>query len=765
MKGGSGALSAAAAVLILAAALGTLVSPDIEAGATRSEGEDIRIDITVNFTGITEMTGDVWIEINRINVNNTLMSADEIRSTYETEKNVTEDVDEEIKSRIDYTIGTILEGDEISTEDHDLHEDTLVNSTENLGRPIIYTLTITAETPVESILPESRLDSIEEGRMDYVIASLMLCGFTYERTVSISAEEGEVITIRLSDEIDPFGDGEITIPVGSGWPKDDDGFYTFTVDGLQSDFTKSFTFSIPSGHRISPGSEIYSGSVEVDWFALNTISITGSIDLLSVDIMERDIFSDIPDSVEAPDFVPASLIRELYLEGILDDSDLKEVSKESSARIEDEIKTALKIDTLNISSSVDTRTSGLSLPQGGSSLLGIIDSDLGLLIEVETDDPVDLDILDGYAEEDVMALLNGGLKIMRYINGIEDDEIDVSLLLPSGLYFGDETPLDSVSGRNRYELIPGTKSIRSDRAPIYDSEEIGVDALVDISGIESHYFSDAVIDMNSEMTLYINHLEFDPDDYPMKTTLNYSLDYLNADLMRLLIDMDIIDKSDLISEISDRVSSILEDFVPREEQIIDISFQNNSLIFDGDRTNVDGEDPIMADISITSDIDPFESDLLGMMRGDLENAFLPFHMDPLIPIRVVERTLNLGEAMGWDLNLSIRFPSGMGVRAWLGNGTYHYSHKLEIRTEDGYPTLFLDPESGSGDHIYIEMEFGSYFAVNNFTVCFASVWVVLLIIVLVMILSIVKRIRKKGKMKRGEENDEPDDPGDEPEEV
>lgn len=754
-NGERGTFAVLAVGFLLLAAFTVLISPGIEAGGSRSEGEDVRIDITVDFTGITEMTGGIRIELNRIRINGTLMSADEIRSTYETDENITLDVDAEVMERIDYTIGTILAGDEPVIGEKQLHQDTLVNSTENLGKPIIYTMTVTAVTPGEAILPESRLNSIGEGRLDYVLASLMLCGFTYERTVNITAEEGEIVTIHLSDEIDPFGDGSVNLPVGSGWPKDSEGYYTLTVDGLQSELSKAFSFSIPSSHRLVPGSESYTGNVEIDWFALNSMGMAGTVDIESIDIRGRNIFSGIPDSVDVPNFVPASLIRELYLEGVLDDNDLVEISAESSDRVEEEITASMDIDSLSISADIDTRTEGVPLPDDGSSLLEIIDSDLGILIDIETIDPVDLDILDGYEEEDVMGLLNGGLRILKNINGIEDDDIEVALVLPSGLYFGDETPLGNESGRYRYELIPGLKSIRSNRAPQYSSENIDVDAFIDLSRIESHYISDAVLDMNAEMTLFIDHLEFDPDDYPMDTTLNYSLDYLNADLIRLLVGMEIIEESVIGDEITDRVSTMLEDFIPREEQIIDITFREGTMTFDGDHVNVNGEDPIVVDISITSNINPFESDLLGMMGGDLDNSFLPFHTDPILPVKTVQRTFHLGEAMDWNLNLSIRFPSGTGVNAWLGSGTDHYKQKLETRVEDGYPTLYLDLDSGDGDHIYIEMEFGSYFAVNNFTVCFASVWIVLLVIVLMILVSIVKKIRKKTKKDgKGEEEAE-----------
>ena len=72
--------AAVAGIFFLTAFLGFVITY-ADGSETRAAGEDIRIDIKVDFVGINEMTGDVTIEVNKIIINSTLMTSDEIRSS------------------------------------------------------------------------------------------------------------------------------------------------------------------------------------------------------------------------------------------------------------------------------------------------------------------------------------------------------------------------------------------------------------------------------------------------------------------------------------------------------------------------------------------------------------------------------------------------------------------------------------------------------------------------------------------------------------
>jgi len=198
----------------------------------------------------------------------------------------------------------------------------------------------------------------------------------------------------------------------------------------------------------------------------------------------------------------------------------------------------------------------------------------------------------------------------------------------------------------------------------------------------------------------------------------------------------------------------------------------DSMNFDGDIENVNGEVPIMIDISASGTTAPLTGSGSSEYQRGPEMRFLPPHLDPLIPVRKVTKTIDTSEIRQWENHLNVRFPSGSGVRAWLGDGGDDKVSELDVKVINGYPTLVVDPEDGTGDHITLELTVGPYFAFNNVTACFFSTMgafvLILLLIVLLIIRGIVRRKRKKageeeegptegeGGSKEGSEGSEPD---------
>jgi hypothetical protein len=127
--------------------------------------------------------------------------------------------------------------------------------------------------------------------------------------------------------------------------------------------------------------------------------------------------------------------------------------------------------------------------------------------------------------------------------------------------------------------------------------------------------------------------------------------------------------------------------------------------------------------------------------------FLPPHLNPLIPVRKVTRTIDISSVGEWDTELSVVFPSGSGIKAWLGDGGNDRVSELEVEIIDGYPTLIISLAEGSGDHITLEMTVGSYFAFNNVTGCFFSATGAVLLIMLFIFLFIIKGIVRRKKEK------------------
>ncbi|MCK5774431.1 MAG: hypothetical protein KAH57_11630, partial [Thermoplasmata archaeon] len=390
--------------------------------------------------------------------------------------------------------------------------------------------------------------------------------------------------------------------------------------------------------------------------------------------------------------------------------------------------------------------------EDGADLLDILGSTTPLQFSCTSDDDLPLDILGGYELEEVMGLLNGGLRIMRTYTLDEEGDHSFRILLPEHLKLVGETPLEDVGGRLRYDLLSGTRKIGSDLAPEYTSDHVTLNSFVDLSGFTSHYVADASMEFYAETSILIDHISFDSSKYEINTSLEFELDYLSADMIRLLIEMDIVDRDQIEEEMEKQHDEIMGDLSDNTDIKSSLVFDEGTLDFDGDHQNMTGENEITITLTLGGEVDA-GSLISGGSTASMQNRILPFHFDPILPVRTIERTFQFGEEDTWDLFLDIRLPTGLSVKGWLGNGSDHRYRELETVIEDGYPTLKVVRLNGEGDHILIALEFGLYLPINNITCCFVSAVLPALLMFLLIFVKVIKKARKKKDGKGEEEED------------
>jgi hypothetical protein len=383
-------------------------------------------------------------------------------------------------------------------------------------------------------------------------------------------------------------------------------------------------------------------------------------------------------------------------------------------------------------------------------------------VGIQTNDPLEIDILDDYELDDVLGLLNGGLKIRRELDQITDDRLTINITLPENLVFIGEDPLSEDQGRTKYVYSGGYKMVGSAIAPKYSDEKVDLDAVIDLSQVNSHYISDMEIEITMEATVAMQRIEFDPNDYEVNTDLDYELDYLTSDLVRILDRMGIVDRSEIEEKVREEVLDLIEELMDDEGQEIEIILDESSMVFDEDLIHVDDQDPIRISVDAKGAIKP-----LAEVDGSEEaigktNRFLPPHIDPIIPARTLTKTIDIRGIRDWDPNIRIVFPSGSGVKAWFGEGSNDKMSMLKVVVEDGYPTLLVTPEDGEGDKITLEFTVGGYFAYNNVTACFCSATGVVLLVILFIVLLIIRGIvRRRKEKKEGGEDGGKEDGGEE----
>jgi hypothetical protein len=273
-----------------------------------------------------------------------------------------------------------------------------------------------------------------------------------------------------------------------------------------------------------------------------------------------------------------------------------------------------------------------------------------------------------------------------------------------------------------------------------------------------------VIDVKMDASIKMHRVSFLPGDFDLETDLDYTLDQITSDLLRLLLKMGIIEVSDVEEEIEDEIMDLIEDLVDEDGSDFRISISNDTLVFDGNINEMDDISPVMIQITATGKTEPLTDN--GGGSRSLENRFIPFHLDPLIPVRGIERTIDTSAIEGWEPQMKVIFPSGFGVTAWAGENEDDRVKELEVANENGFPTLVIGPGDLSGDHILLELEIGPYFGYNNVTACFCSatglVALVVLLIFVLIIRGIVKKRRKAGDDETADDGEEDgDNDGDE----
>lgn len=736
-------------VLIMAAILlsGMLTIPlDVSrAASTRGVGEDIMIEAVFQLIDPLTTVVEASFDIYSIIFDGVPLDADEIRAAYSDDpEGVTDSITSEMGSRINERLETAIDGADFHLTGWWIDPETFDNGTAGQGTPVSGTVDFRGDIPPEELIPESYLSEIGPGRMPFVMGALFKSGFTYSRSYTFSAGPGERIKYVLPSSYDLLGDGAVVlINEQLGQPIPPEG-HIISLSGGAGTEVERYSFRVRAAVTVVPIEERIGGAVTLDMPRLDSVSVRSSVNIHSVSASKTSMLDDIPPGMDHPTYIGAGAIRCLALEGLIDEKDLEGAVDELVTDAADDLSRAMDAE-IYLEARLDMGVSGEDPPQSGSDLVSLIGSDRSIILHMDTVSYARSNITKGYDPQDVMGLLNGGLIIRPEFDRAVDDRYEVRIVLPKGLLIRGRDPLENVGDRRTYVLPYGAAEIMSERAPQLNGSHVSLSGSMDMSVIRSVYLVDATVQLRADLELLIGHVGIDISDIEIDLDMDIELEHLSADLARLMVKMGVLSRFSFEDRIRDDLHTFLSDMVPNKEDVR-VEFIDDTLDFDGDFENVDGQHPLRLNITVRANTDLIDPALGG--GNSLKAGFLPYHMDPVVPMRSYKRSIPLGEASEWDLDISIYFPSGVGVRGNLGMGSNHYHKELETHVEDGIPTLMLICHPDEGDHIYLEMDGGGYFAYNNVSVCFFSVGLLLSLILLFMLVKIGKAVSKKVKAKR-----------------
>jgi hypothetical protein len=385
----------------------------------------------------------------------------------------------------------------------------------------------------------------------------------------------------------------------------------------------------------------------------------------------------------------------------------------------------------------------LDPPTSGAALNSILSSSIPLDLDITSNGEVELNMTQGYDPSDVLSLLHGGLVLQHEFDRVQDDRFETHIVLPEGLFLEGKDPVaPPVSGRSTYLLPWGLIGIGSDKAPIMPGENVRLTGVVRMEDLRSVYLIDSVIAASADLELELGWIEYDPSLVGTDIDIDYRVDHLSADMIRLLLKMGIAEESDIKERISRSIERFLDDSIGTDE--ITIGFQEGTLSAD-DLGEIDGTDPLLIDVHVESTIDAADPNSGSEQRFAASRAYIPFHMDPILPVKRYEKTVPLSDCERWNLSINITFPTGAGVKGWLGREGAEHGTALPVIVVDGVPTMVMKSSPGEAEALYLEISGGPYLAFDNVVVCFFGTWTFLAVIVLLVLVSVIKRIVKRAR--------------------
>jgi len=637
-----------------------VISDDPADGATRAVGDDIRMEVSMAFDGPLAYDFEVGYHIYAMSLDGDHLTSDEIRSLYASSPSMVMDgIGEEMIARIGQRIDDAVEGADVAITGNYIDPTSLENSTQNAGRSVDGSMTLSAEMSASTILPGSISGRTTSDRYPFVITSLLLSGFDYGRKFDLTAAPGETVTYFLPSRFDPIGDGSVEVLVAKpGEPVPEDHYVIDLGGGAVSEVeTHSFRILTHAGPR--PDSQDISGAVLIDILDLGNMTVSSSFEMKAASTSDTPASEDVPPGVGVPDHIGAGTIRYLLVEGLMDLADLDGAVGDLVSDASEDLTDAFGVD-VPLEYSIDPRTAGISKPQDGEGLLGIIGSADGLTVSVHTTSSVDTGFTDGHDPAQVKALLDGGLKVRKVFDLNEDGRYMVRVRMPSGMVIEGLDPINNESGRRTYPMPFGITTFASDSAWSPSGRSVSVEGVIDLSEMSSLYLADAALEVAADLSIELSWMELDPGDLEIQTGIDYVLEAASADLIRLCLDMGLVRRGDVEDYMHEAVWDLIGDLI-QDKDAVTVAFGDGTLDFDGDLSTMDGGAPITATITIDTTLDPAKAAGGTMAAHGIEEAFLPFHADPIVPIRTYKRSFQLGEARDWYIDIDMTFPSGTGA--------------------------------------------------------------------------------------------------------
>jgi len=700
-------------------------------GATRNGlsveiGEDYTLRFPEGFTTIN-ITGSY--EFDKVFYEDEVRNASDVQAAYQNgSANEQKGIVEFFEGMVGGYLNNVLNNTFEDSEDQDVSFEVDVTTLEdaNYTGPIRVLGYGEAELTTEDFGFET--DVMDPGE---VIQGVFTMGAEVELGVRLSAPEGNRRVLRISP------------PETTGFRTKSDGFVTLDLVELEIDNTTGAaapqvgTLYLASKDPNPAIEERIDVNIVVDWKEFDSTEVKVILEAYSLDVTK---YSELSDHIRGLDFIPADGVR-MALDNTLGTWDIEEIKKQAADNATKEVEEILS-DSLDsavplsigfywnessFDAGYDENVMSSSPPLQAEMSSGPVIPNLYPLEDVFEID--DLEVVRGF--------LNAGARAEFDIDGMEfspEYNPEITLLLPENMRLANTDADEEPEGmRYSYSWDPEdglSGEIISTTAPEYEESKVELDAVLDFKKFNVDIFAIEDSSLSTDFSGELQFFQFELTDVIADLLpVEVDIDYINADVLRLVYNKDLVDFKELEDMLREKTEEYESEFSDSLGEEIYISINiDESTLDDYNVEEMDNKPPIRVTGGTHVDI-PIARDSDEMAVG---SSFY---------LKTVDFDFELPAMKGWKIALQLILPKGVEIVE------LNDDNRNAVQGTVGGRDSFSVEINEKSNHIYMTLGVTP-------TLILETCQTYILVIVGIVILFMIRRRMKRAKRMREEEEEE-----------
>ncbi|MEW6069212.1 MAG: hypothetical protein AB1485_01205 [Candidatus Thermoplasmatota archaeon] len=496
----------------------------------------------INVVNMSTIRINITYGVHEISIGNINFTAKALRDNWSTMgKSFEENITKELDRTANELYNTTYPNDTVEFEDTKCNYSSIyIPSLDDFNPPLYFTKNVIVIFNATTYGFENPKLNLED-----VLRSTLKMGAQIDKNFTLGAPPGynNTYILRMPGYIKILSDDEDTSDETATWSIE----YLNATNLSAEAYEVVRTFTIGSREAVDLPKEEIATNVTIDLENFENLTLYGSIEIRSVNLNKYNI--SLPSNIKNLSFVSADWLRMAFDNGLANASDLENETKKKLKEVENKFYSSFNT-TLN-----------LTFKWNASSLTGYDIENMSCEPPLKCSfnstrislsyENFDYEVLEGF--------LNAGGKFKIVIPRSEED-YNLRLLLPENINLSilkGLTKWDKVGTRNSYSWHSSQEcefNLYSGLAPNYTESKTDVFIIFDFYKIDIFKLAGRI---NMTFSIFLYYYKRPPE---FSLPENVSIDYVNADLIRLLVAKDIISIANLTEEFERLFSNLTSMF-------------------------------------------------------------------------------------------------------------------------------------------------------------------------------------------------------------